>query len=62
MISTSRQTDQAEALQDSSTLHALSDTNRRHILTVVDQKAGLSINEIAEFGAEDAFASVRFRP
>lgn len=46
MISASRETDKAKALQDSKTLHALADTNRRHILVVVDKDPGITVNEI----------------
>lgn len=46
MISSSRRAGGSTETQDSKILRALSDTNRRHILTIIDEKPGLSVNEI----------------
>ena len=46
MISSSRRAGGSTETQDSKTLHALSDAYRRHILMVVDQNPGPSVNEI----------------
>ena len=46
MISSSRRAGGSTETQDSKILHALADTNRRHILTIVDKTPGLSVNEI----------------
>ncbi len=46
MMNVSQQTNEVKALQDSTTLHAISDTNRRHILMAFDKDPGISVNEI----------------